>query len=210
MQRSRIRTHGDGEGARWGVAKGEGAQADVEKPRRARGSRLKWLLPAVALLLLLRLLVVNPAGAEGEVGRATRLLGETLPAWLVEGGVDGLLGTPPLRPAPQVTLAHSPPPLVRVTAAEPARAPSPPPPLPPASPPPAAAASPPPTDSACRTCVTADMLTFNSHAVKLFSQIDGQANRGLFVRPLAPRLSARRSPPPPRSPSAAWACRSSS
>jgi hypothetical protein len=37
-------------------------------------------------------------------------------------------------------------------------------------------------DPACRTCGIATMLDFNTHAVDLFKKIDGNVNRGLFVR----------------------------
>lgn len=142
-----------------------------------RGSRLPWLLLTLALLACASLLGLSGGGASGS-SRAARLLGDALAAG--EGVSASALASlrdaaggqtsPPPSQAPR---AESPPP--------PSPSPPPTPPSPSLHP-----ASPPPADGSCRTCGIATMLDFNSHAQALFKRIDGNANRGLFVRPLRP------------------------
>jgi hypothetical protein len=149
--------------------------------------------------------------------RAARLLGDTIHSWSLIQPSSPPLGKPPARPAPQALLL-SPPPPPPAQPPSPPPSPSPPPPSPAPSPPPSPSPPPPPPNhrpaypEACKTCATADALTFNSHAVKLFSDSDSGASRGLFVRPrllVIRTLRISRDVRYRRSRWARWACRTS-
>jgi hypothetical protein len=191
-------------------------------PRPRRSGRVKWFLLCLALLCCARLLSSwgdAPGGARGGAdaggsgARAARLLGDAF-----GGAAAWTHATPRVAGADAGAAAYgSPPPAAAPRAVAP---------LPPGAPPGLAGAPPPPAfDAACATCAVATMLDFNSHAVQLFKQIDGNANRGLFVRAQRPcgslsqtlrfALSAALLPAltragDRRSPLGRWACTSSS
>ena len=174
MQR---RERGWARGGAAGASPGVGLRGAAAAPRK--GGTIRLFVLCIALLACARVLsswaglAGTAAGGAADAGasRAARLLGD---AW---GGAASWSAAPAA---------------VRDAAAFIARYPSP----PPASAPRAveAAAPPPPpaaqprggadatASPACRTCAVATMLDFNSHAVQLFTQIDANVNRGLFVR----------------------------
>jgi hypothetical protein len=187
-------------GAGGGLLPGGGRGGVAGAPRR--GGRIKWFVLGLALIGCARMAGLlgsgSTGGGPGSGTRAARMLGDALggaAGWAgavapagakVAGGLGsarGVYGNPPPAKAPRSVAS------------------------PPPRPPPAPGTPPPMRDPECRTCGVATMLDFNTHAVKLFKQIDGNTNRGLFVRAprcaarAAPRAHARRRPPLPLTPS---------
>jgi len=177
MQR---RERGWARGGAAGASPGGGLRSAAAAPR-TKGGTIRLFVLCIALLACARVLsswaglagTAAGGGADAGSSRAARLLGDAL------GGAATWSAAPAaVRDASGFTARYpSPPPASAPRAVE-------------------AAASTPPTavhpnggadataSAACRTCAVATMLEFNSHAVQLFTQIDSNVNRGLFVRAL--------------------------
>jgi hypothetical protein len=153
-----------------------------------RGGRIKWFVLGLALIGCARMAGLIGGGVggggAGSGTRAARMLGDAL------GGAAGWAGA--VAPAGAKVAGgglgaardgyRNPPPSKAPRAVA----------SPPPKPPPAPGAPPPGRDPDCRTCGIATMLDFNTHAVDLFKQIDGNTNRGLFVRAPWPRRARGR------------------
>jgi|APGre2960657444_1045066.scaffolds.fasta_scaffold03195_3 hypothetical protein len=147
----------------WGPESRAGARFVGGKS--VKGRQLQWFVGAAAALCLLRLLSsyldfrTGRAGPLGSDGMQAQLTPLPTARFAAADYLLRLLPSPPPTTAPRaVGVAASEPPLAVSVASLPH----------------------PPSDS-CRTCATASMLTFNSHARALFTRIDGSQNRGLFV-----------------------------